>query len=248
METLARKAGLALWQQIGERLSDEITRGRHEPGTQLPTEPELMQRFGVSRHTVRRAMAELEDKGLIRVEQGRGTFVHEDVVHYRIAKRTRFTHNLVMQGRAPQQKILSVSPQPAAGEVAQALQIDKGVEVYRFETLSYADGIVISCAEDYFPAEIFPNLPDLRRRGLRMQTIYAQYGIQDYIRLVTWISARPPTDEEARLLQQPRSRPVLVTQKIDTDLGGRPVSYGESRWAADRVQFVVDNKDFEPAA
>ena len=85
-----RGSGIAVWRQIGESLADDIRNKLYLAGEQLPSEPELAAKFAVNRHTIRRAMGELEQSGLIRIEQGRGTFVQEHAIDYAIGKRTRF--------------------------------------------------------------------------------------------------------------------------------------------------------------
>ena len=92
--TLQRQAGVSLWRQIAQTLEGEIKAQVLAPGRQLPTEAELAERFGVNRHTVRRGIAFLEQEGLLRVEQGRGTFVQERMVDYRLGKRTCLTENI----------------------------------------------------------------------------------------------------------------------------------------------------------
>ena len=93
-----RGSGIAVWRQIGESLADDIRNKLYLAGEQLPSEPELAAKFAVNRHTIRRAMGELEQSGLIRIEQGRGTFVQEHAIDYAIGKRTRFSENLRSQG------------------------------------------------------------------------------------------------------------------------------------------------------
>ncbi len=97
---LARGKGMALWRQIAERLESDIVAGRHRPGERLPTEHRMAETFAVNRHTVRRAVASLEEAGLVRIEQGRGTFVQESVVDYRVKQRTRFSENLLNASRS----------------------------------------------------------------------------------------------------------------------------------------------------
>src|SRR3546814_18214382 len=75
--TLRGRAGGALWRQIAETVEKDIRGQVYEPGQRLPTEAELAERFSVNRHTVRRGIAFLEQEGVLRVEQGRGTFVQE---------------------------------------------------------------------------------------------------------------------------------------------------------------------------
>src|SRR3546814_15667768 len=99
MMTLQRRAGVALWRQIAETLEKDIREQVYEPGQRLPTEAELAERFSVNRHTVRRGIAFLEQEGVLRVEQGRGTFVQERMVDYRLRKRTRVTENIQKKSR-----------------------------------------------------------------------------------------------------------------------------------------------------
>ena len=83
--------GLPLWRRIAGTLGEEIADGRLPPGAQMPTEMALAARFAVNRHTVRRAIDELSRAGLVTTEQGRGSFVSEDVLDYVVGPRTRFS-------------------------------------------------------------------------------------------------------------------------------------------------------------
>jgi GntR family phosphonate transport system transcriptional regulator len=96
---LPRGDGVALWRQIASRLEEAITSGQLVSGARLPTEAELAEALAVNRHTIRRAMEELTSRGLVRVEQGRGSFVAEEVVEYPLGSRTRFSEIIRSQSR-----------------------------------------------------------------------------------------------------------------------------------------------------
>src|SRR3546814_10999216 len=117
--TLQRRAGVALWRQIAETLEKDIREQVYEPGQRLPTEAELAARFSVNRHTVRRGIAFLEQEGVLRVEQGRGTFVQERMVDYRLGKRTRFTENHQKQSPIPPGDLVRALVLPADANVPQ---------------------------------------------------------------------------------------------------------------------------------
>src|SRR5277367_4818616 len=104
--TAPRQPGLTLWRQISETLRQEIGGPDYPPGARLPTEAELSARFAVNRHTVRRALEELSRGGLIRIEQGRGTFVAEDVLDYTVGTRTRFTEWIHRHNKEPSGRVL----------------------------------------------------------------------------------------------------------------------------------------------
>ncbi|KRQ95426.1 hypothetical protein CQ10_32700 [Bradyrhizobium valentinum] len=232
-----------LWKAVEEKLEKDLVEQGLVPGVRLPNEAELMARFGVSRQTLRQAMANLEQRGLIRIEQGRGTFVHEGVLHYQLSRRTRFVENLNDQSRVPSPLITETALEPAGQIVAEALKISEDAVVHRIQVKARSENVVLALTNSYFPKERFPNF-DAVYRDLRSTTsAYKQFGIEDYVRDRTWIGARMPSSEEARILEQPRSQPLLVSRKVDCDMQNVPISYSISLWCADRVEFMIEGRD-----
>lgn len=237
--TLQRREGMALWRQIAETLEGDIKDGVFAPGKQLPTEAELAGRFGVNRHTVRRGIAFLEQEGLLRVEQGRGTFVQERMVDYRLGKRTRFSENIQKQSRLPSGEMVRALMLSADATVAKNLHLRKGAPVVLIENVGKVDGRPISVAAHHFPARRFPDIIEVYKRTGSITKALAHYGIADYTRKETRITARLPSTNECRLLELPRSQPVLVSENINVDPEGRVIEYGWTRMAAERAQLVV---------
>lgn len=236
---IERGSGVALWRQIQKILESEIAAPGLGPGERLPTEAALSARFGVNRHTVRRAMQALEERGLVRVEQGRGAFVREDVVTYDLSRRTRFSENLLAQRRTPGGEVLEYEVAPVDGRVARLLRLVPGEAAEHLETLSHVDGQGLLVCSHYFPHSRFPGLGDVYRETGSVTASLARYGVHDYVRRETRITARIPSARDARLLEQPRAKPVLVVESVNVDEAGRPVEYGFTRWASDRVEFVI---------
>jgi GntR family phosphonate transport system transcriptional regulator len=241
---LVRRSGVALWRQIAEILEEGIRRGEPGPGVKLPTEHELAARFGVNRHTARQALSTLEESGLIRAEQGSGWFVKENVISYQVARQTRFSDNLSRQSRIPGREILSWREMPAAGAVAQALGLAEGEPVLRMDTTGMADGRCINVSTRYFPKRRFPMVVETYRELGSISKAMAQFGVRDYHRRRTVITARMPTVEEAHILGQSRNRPVLVSESINADDQGRAVEYGVTRFASDWVQISINAEGF----
>ena len=238
---LSRGQGVALWRQIAGTVEGEITAGRRAPGSRLPTEAELSTRFAVNRHTVRRAMEELEARGLVRIEQGRGSFVAEDVLDYPLGPRTRFSELIRRQNREPRGRILRVTEAPADAAVAEALRLGRGKSVVRVERLGLVDGRPVVLGSHHFPLPRFAALPKLLAGGQASITVaLAGCGVPDYRRASTRITTRLPTPEEADLLQQSRARPVLVGEAVNIDAAGQPIDYTIARYAGGRVQIVVE--------
>ena len=237
---LARGGGTALWRQIAETLKRGIASGEHPAGQQLPTEHQMAEAFGVNRHTVRRAVSALAEEGLVRIEQGRGTFVQESVIDYAVGRRTRFSENLVRMNKEPAGRILRVEEISADAEVAKALEIRRGSAVVMVERLGEADGRPLSISSHYFAKARFPNLAAMVEEAGSVTAALRQSGISDYTRRVTRVTARTAQASESRLLQQPPNKPVLVTEGINVDAAGRPVEYSVARWAPDRVKIVFE--------
>lgn len=239
-ETLERGVGAALWKQIADRLQAEIKADSFsESGGRLPTERELTDRFGVNRHTVRRALASLAETGLIRTEQGRGVFVNADLVEYPLGRRVRFTETLRAQQADPVGRIIEVVEEPADRDIAEALNLPADAKVWRVERHGFADGKPISIASHFFSRASFPRLGKAFANETSITRVLERYGVPNYERRETRILARPATAEEARLLDLARGRPVLVTEAVNTDPAGKPIEYGVARFAADRVQLLA---------
>ena len=240
-ETIKRGTGIALWRQIYQAVEEDIASGGHKPGDRLPTEHELAQRFGVNRHTVRQALGALEEAGLIRVEQGRGTFVQEQVIDYQVSKRTRFSQELTGQSRVPSKRLLGAREEQADATVAKALSIRKGTWVVRLDSTGYADGRCIVVASAYFVRDRFKGIDKLYEETGSITKSLKAFGVEDYTRKWTHVLARMPSTADAGVLKQPKNRPVLVTESLNVDPAGTPLEFSVTRWASDWVQIVFES-------
>jgi GntR family phosphonate transport system transcriptional regulator len=238
--TVERGAGVAIWRQIELTLAAEITARGLGEDRRLPSESELAKRFGVNRHTVRRAMLGLAAQGLISVEQGRGTFVQPGAIDYTIGRRTRFTENLRQHSHSTSGKVLSTARVKAEPVVAKALGLRAGTLVYRLETLREADGVPLTYARNWYPAARFHGLPEkLERTQGSVTDALAEFGV-DYSRRWSRIGSMLPDADTARRLNINRQQPVLWVENVDVDAHDVPVKYGITHFAGDRVQLYVE--------
>jgi GntR family transcriptional regulator, phosphonate transport system regulatory protein len=104
----------------------------------------------------------------------------------------------------------------------------------------FADGQPVVVGAHYLPGDRFPGFMDAYAATGSITDAFARYGIEDYFRKSTRVTARLPDAEEMRVLNLPRSRPVLVTESINVDPDGRTIEYGIARFAADRVHLVFE--------
>jgi GntR family transcriptional regulator, phosphonate transport system regulatory protein len=235
-----RQSGLALWRQISETLRQEIGGPDYPPGARLPTEAELSARFAVNRHTVRRALEELSRGGLIRIEQGRGSFVAEDVLDYAVGPRTRFTEWIHRHNKEPSGRVLQRREIAADTTIATGLGIRPGARVVLLERLGLADDMPVSLARHYFPATRLRGILSALGATPRITDALQAVGVEDYVRQVTRVTARAPTAAEAELLRMARNRPVLVTESINVDRAGTVVEFCVGCYPTPRVQIVFE--------
>jgi GntR family phosphonate transport system transcriptional regulator len=237
---LHRGEGVAAWRQIVDGLEADIAAGRLAPGHQIPTEARLAERFGVNRHTVRRAIAVLASRGLLRATQGRGTFVEAPPLAYPIGPRTRFSEVVGRAGREASGECVASRETTADPATAAALGVAPGAPVLELVTVHRADGTPMSTATVRVP---LPRFAGFDRHFARLGSItraFAACGLADYARASTRISARPCGPEEAaRLELSPGPHPPCNRQR-QRGPDGRPVQVTRSLFSADRVELVVE--------
>lgn len=234
-----RGSGIAAWRRIADAIEAERAAGALRPGERLPTEAALAARFGVNRHTVRRALAGLASRGLIRTSQGRGSFVEAGPLPYPIAPRTRFTETVEAAGREASGELLRAAEATADAETASALGLTQGSPVLRLTTLRRADGSPIAFGTSTMPLPRFAGLDRLFAETGSLTAAYAALGVADYARRVTRLTARLATSEEAAALELTPGRIVLALAGINVDGAGAPIQASLSVFSADRVELVI---------
>jgi len=235
-----RQDGVALWRQIVGQLQTDIASGHRKPGTRLPTEAELSAQFGVNRHTVRRALEELSRDGLVRVEQGRGSFVAEDVLDYNVEARTRFSEWIRKHNKEPSGIVRQLREIPADRRIAAGLCIRGGNRVVLFERLGFADDRPVSLTRHYFPASRLKGILQALQATPSITEALRSVGVDDYLRQETRVTARLPTQTEADLLRMARNRPVLITENVNVDRAGTIVEFATGCYPTPRVQIVFE--------
>lgn len=232
--------GVALWRRIADAVRLDIVGGKLATGDRLPSEMELAERFCVNRHTVRRALAALEAEGAVHAEQGRGTFVDSARrLSYRIGRRTRFSENLAGQAREVVSRLLASRLENASAKVAAALGLEPGAKVIRLETLSLADRRPLSRATAWLSYRAFPDFAERFAASQSVTAAFRGYGVGDYERASTRVSARHADAEEAAALRLAPGAILLVSEAVDADVSGHPILYGLSRFPADLLELVV---------
>ncbi len=124
--------------------------------------------------------------------------------------------------------------------MAKALELRKGGAVWVIERVGEANGRPINVSSHYFSKARFPSLPKIFADAGAISATMECLGAGDYTRKITRVTARAARAGDARLLQQAPNKPILMTEGINVDAGGRPIEYSVGRWASDRVQIVFE--------
>jgi len=225
-----------LWHQAEQALRGLIEKGEWATGTQIPNEDRLGTMLGISRITLRHALQNLEEAGLVRREHGRGTFVRSATVVAGARGLTSFTEEMVTLGLVVGTKLLKAEIVAAASDVADALDIEAGVEVVRLRRLRLGNNAPIGIQTAHLPAARFPGLyEEAGQMGSLYETLRNRYGTAPVeareVYRVGLVSA-----EDAELIGQPAGTPAFVVERIAFDDKG-PFEFTVSTMRADRYEI-----------
>ncbi|PZG16527.1 GntR family transcriptional regulator [Nonomuraea aridisoli] len=244
-----------LYQQVASELRRAIYSGVLGPGAQLPTEAQLMEDHGVSRNTVRLALGELVNEGLVTRTPRRGTVVRDrrPLLMYpqrelepqpRGELKEAFAYAVSQEGREPSQyiEVLTVSP---VEEIASRLQLAEGELAVVRRRLRFVDGQPYNTNDSYFPRDLVADSEiarpgDIARGANR---VLEELG-HAQVRVVDDIWARMPNQEEAERLQLELGTPVMVYVRVGYDRADMPVRVAVSVLPADKhlIRYELDRR------
>ncbi|MFE3835845.1 phosphonate metabolism transcriptional regulator PhnF [Pseudogemmobacter sonorensis] len=236
----------AIWKSIAETLGAEIAGGHYKPGDRLPSESALAARFGVNRHTVRHALSALAEAGTLHSRRGAGVFVTARPTDYALGRRVRFHHNVAASGRTPSRRLTLLETRGADAREAGALVLAPGAAVHVVEGISLVDNQPLAIFRSVFDAARFP---DFLRRIEESHSITAALvalGLTDYTRASTRLTAKIARPVQALALQLPEGAPILRAVAVNVDPEGRPVEYGTTWFAGDRVTLTLAAESLAP--
>jgi len=237
-------AGLAAgtrWSRIASDIAGAIEKGQHADGSTLPSAAALAERYAVNRHTARQALRHLQDLGLVTVERGRGTIVRARRFPYRLGRRVSFRANFGAAGIDAEGEVLESGMAEVDAEIAGILGVEPGAPIWVIRTLSRAAGLPVSTSVHRLVAGAFPEF-DRRIVAARasMTAAFASYGIADYVRMSTRLTARAATRLESRVLGVGRDAAVMQSFAVDGLADGTPLQVVVGAFAGDKVEMVLE--------
>jgi GntR family transcriptional regulator len=235
-----RSSPVPLYHQLAEQLSAAIRDGRLEPGDPFENEMAMCQRLGLSRPTVRRAIQEMVDQGLLVRRRGVGTTVANRKVHRRFELSSLFDE-LKRAGREPRTTVLDLElvKEPRA---AVSLDLDEGTELLSVVRLRLVEDKPLALLHNWLP----PEYSDLTREELESTGLYDVLRTRGAKPVVARqsIGARMPTPTERRHLALRGGQPVLTMTRMAFDVAGKAVEFGDHSYRAEdyALDMVVDER------
>jgi GntR family transcriptional regulator len=249
------------YRAIADELREQIESGQLAPGSQLPTEIELQDRFSASRNTIRDAVKSLVSRGLVVTRAGQGTFVTQRIDPFITTlsadpqsgfgggEGATYRSEVSERHRRPESSTPRVEVQYAAGEVASRLRVDEGTQLVSRHQQRFIDETPWSLQTSFYPmsfvmaganrlleaANIEPGTVQYLQEALDLK----QAGYRD------WITMRAPDPNEMTFFRIPGDGLVPVFEIFRTafDQTGTPMRLTVTVFPADRNQFIVDVGD-----
>jgi DNA-binding GntR family transcriptional regulator len=226
-----------LYMQVTRRLRSDMSEGRLRMGQRLAPERELCARFGVSRRTLRRALLDLEEGGLMAAAGRHGWYVAASP----LVELAQGPHSLTAWAReagfALSSRVLHAGLREATAMEASALGVTEGGEVYELERLRIVDGIALSVDRSYLAASLAPVLDGVDFATASLYDVLAQGaglvpGGRDCV-----LQAATADSRTARLLDIPAGAPLLIVHETVVDQRGRPLEFARLANRGDRWRY-----------
>ena len=234
------KPGQPRHEQISDWIRTQIQEGTYAADTQIPSESQLTEHFGVSRITVRRALQTLENEGLIYRRQGLGSFVKDTRVRQGLVRLTDFVEDMTQAGLEASSRVLHFDQEKASADVAKALGVQEGQIVFRLDRLRLGDATPIAFDQTWMSV-FYAGLLD--GHNLEQGTIYRilekHYGITVERGRYRLKAVNASTDI-AHHLDVPRGRALLLIERMSVTHGDKSVYFQRRYYRSDRVAYELE--------
>ncbi len=231
---LDRSGPIPMYYQIAKRMREAIESGDLPSGARIENEVKVADQLGISRPTIRRAIQELVNEGLLVRRRGIGT----QVVRGKLTRNFEITSlydDLKLKNRAPSTRVLLHEVIVPPVEVLEALALPEGTQVLHLRRLRYTQDVPFALLEDFLP----PDFISITAEALEKHGLYQLMRTRGTtLRIARQsVGARASTSEEAKLFEQKPRMPVLTMSRTVFDHSGHPVDYGVHAYRPDLYSF-----------
>jgi GntR family transcriptional regulator len=238
-----RSSPVPLYHQLSRWLEARIAEGTFPVGDRLPSETQLAARFDLHRNTVRHAISELAEEGLVETRRGVGTFVKRMsslVPVHRLGRITSFVDDFEINDVAFEDQMLGKEAVAAPIEVAAKLRVDPGASLVKVERLRLADRTPFVFERQYYPYGPFHRLLEMEISGSLYRILTERFGA-DLHHSTKTLRAISPDEETARRLGIPRAVPCMAIESVTYSSGNEPLEVLHAYYRGDRYLFQVES-------
>ena len=248
MTGIERDSPVPFYRQLADILRGELFSGKLKPGLRLPTEFALMERFGVSRTTVRQTIARLQKDGLISVQRGKGTFVAVRKIEPELSALTGFVEDMQALGLRASARVVGIRTEPASDAVAEALRMPPGEPVTRITRVRLAEDDPVSFEYSSLPLALGKRVAEENLEIFPIFTLLEdKYGIP--LGEASYrIEASTATRVMATALGIKPGAPMLAIERTTYSVDGSPVDFEQMFYRGDRVRYTMRLKRRPPRA
>ncbi|KGL57490.1 phosphonate metabolism transcriptional regulator PhnF [Pantoea ananatis] len=228
-----------VYQAVAAQL-EQAVQERYRSGDYLPSEQQLADHYAVNRHTLRRAVDELVNKGLLQRRHGVGILVLMRPYDYPLHAQARFSQNLMEQGSDPTSERLLAVLRPASADVAAALGVSEGANVIHLRTLRRVNGLPV-CLINHFLADLswWPQLQRFSSGSLH--DYLQQHTGKQLVRSQTRISTRRAQAKECKQLEIALHSPLLCVRTLNKTTDGAMAEYSVSLTRGDMIELTLEH-------
>jgi len=243
---ISRVSYKPIYLQICELIREKIDSGEIVIGSRIWSESDIMEKFGVSRNTARKAIETLQNEGIVSRIQGKGSFVSQPKVDYGLQSLMSFSEEINEKKLEPSSKVICFTREHPDSFHAANLKIPEDHWVFKLERIRFADQHPIAYQVTFIPENLCPGLLDYNFTKKSLYEVFEKH----YNHVLSWQKTiiKPVVADNyiAGMLKVSSQTPLLYTESITYLAGGTPIESNKNIYLSERYQFTVLSHRCDP--
>lgn len=235
---LSKHVPIPLYHQLKTILLERVKSGELKANDRLPSEDEIAEQYGISKATVRQAIGELANEGVIRREQGRGTYIAEQKIEQGPRALTGFTEEMRKHGLRSNSKVLKRRVIEADADTAEKLHLTEGDALFELTRLRLADGEPMGLQTALIPLALAPRIENDDLAASLYDVLESEYGLVPHTAVETHTAVLVEA-REAKLLKVAVGSPALAAERVTYLADQRPFELVHSLMRGDRYKIIL---------
>ncbi|WP_141432162.1 GntR family transcriptional regulator [Bacillus sp. 03113] len=238
---ISKDSHIPIYYQLETEIKELIEKKDLKPGDLIYSERELSEKYDISRMTVRQAITNLVNEGILVRQRGKGTFVAKPKVEQALQGLTSFSEDMAVRGMVPKTKIIDFQMITSTKKIAEKLAVESGTLVYEVKRLRLADDIPMAIETSYLPANFFKGLT----KEIVQTSLYHFIENELHLKIAhatQTLESSVVLKKEAEILDLKEGSPVLLIERFSFLENEKPFEFVKSIYRGDRYKFTIDMK------